>query len=262
MLDSLPSSSWLTARCPQLWAAVTEPGLHIRLVQSKSELREVQRLRFDVFSHEMQASFPSAHEGLDQDELDPWCAHFMVIDEAHDQVVGTYRLLTPENAQAVGGYYTESEFDLSPLASYRTQMVEVGRSCIHPDYRNGLAIRLLWSAIANLMRQLNYRYLLGCASVSLLDQGQTAAQVWRHVRAQVGQNGVPELQPLHPYPLASLAQHTAAVRLPPLIKGYLNLGAHICGAPAWDPDFNTADFPILFDLERMTTRYQRLFGFI
>jgi putative hemolysin len=174
--------------------------------------------------------------------------------------VGTYRLLTPEAARQAGGYYSESEFDLGPLAALRPRLVEVGRSCIDAEFRHGTAIMLLWSGLAQIMRQGGYRYMLGCASVSLRDGGATASEVWRRARALMARHAdVPRIQPLHPYPVDRL-ECTLPARVPPLIKGYLALGATICGAPAWDPDFHTADFPVLLDLDWLDARYRRHFG--
>src|SRR5690606_7369331 len=133
----------------------------------------------------------------------------------------------------------------------RQNLVEVGRSCIHPDFRTGAVIMLLWSGIACVMREAGYRYALGCASVSLRDDGATAAEVWRRaMQSLAAQPALQRVTPHHPYPVERAGQALPA-RMPPLIKGYLKLGADICGKPAWDPDFNTADFPVLLDIERM-----------
>jgi len=224
------------------------------------EIEALQRLRFKVFSEEMNAVFPESAQGIDTDEYDPWCEHLMVREQASGRVVGTYRLLTPVNATRLGGYYSESEFDLSALAPVRHQVIELGRSCIHPDYRNGAVIMLLWAGIAGIVRHLNLRYVLGCASVSLRDGGATAAHVWHEAQRSMAEAlHLPRLRPHHPYPVSRLDADLPA-RTPPLIKGYLKVGARICGEPAWDPDFNTADFPVFLDVEGMDPRYRRHFG--
>jgi len=173
--------------------------------------------------------------------------------------VGTYRILTPENALAAGGYYSESEFDLSALAPIRSGLVEVGRSCTHPDYRNGGVIMLLWTGVSQFLRAGGYRYVLGCASVSLRDDGVTAAQVWRDVASRRTEGEHLQVKPLHRYPFERL-NSTLPARLPPLIKGYMKLGATVCGEPAWDPDFNAADFPVMLDILNMDPRYRRHLG--
>ncbi|HWK69663.1 GNAT family N-acetyltransferase [Pollutimonas sp. M17] len=235
-------------------------GLVMGLARTNEELEAIQRLRYSVFTEEMNAVFPDAVDGVDSDRYDPWCEHFMVKEINTGRVVGTYRLLTPANAKKAGGYYSESEFDLSGLGSMRDELVEVGRSCTHADYRNGSVIMLLWSGIATLVQQSGFRYVLGCASVSLRDDGVTAAEVWRAASKSMSANPeLPRATPLHRYPVERLGSELPA-RMPALIKGYLKLGATICGEPAWDPDFNTADFPVLLDMTRMDTRYRRHFG--
>ncbi|HLS17592.1 MAG TPA: GNAT family N-acyltransferase [Paenalcaligenes sp.] len=259
MLELAPSR-FANLRSEALWQDDGKDGLQLRLAATAADLQAVQRLRYEIFTEELHAVFPDAEQGLDSDHFDSWCEHFMVVDRHTDQVVGTYRLLTPENAIAAGGYYSEQEFDLGPLQDIRPSLVEVGRSCIHANYRTGRVIMLLWSGIAALMRVGGYRYLLGCASVSLRDDGVTAAEVWRCAQESMANNThMPQLQPIHHYPVEKL-NSTLPARIPPLIKGYLNLGAIICGAPAWDPDFNTADFPILLDLEQLDARYRKHFN--
>ncbi len=186
----------------------------------------------------------------------------MVREANTERVVGTYRLLTPEAIGRPGGQLlfririrSGAAGGLCAPGWWRS-----GRSCIDADFRHGTAIMLLWSALAQVMVQGGYRYMLGCASVSLRDGGATAAEVWRRANALMARNpDTPRIQPLHPYPVDRL-DSTLPARVPPLIKGYLKLGATICGAPAWDPDFHTADFPILLDLERLDARYRRHFG--
>lgn len=242
------------------WPDSSDQGLVLGLARTNEELEAIQRLRYQIFTQEMNAVFHDAADGLDSDRYDPWCEHFMVKECKTDRVVGTYRLLTPVNARKAGQYYSESEFDISALDPVRHTLAEVGRSCIAPDYRNGSVIMLLWSGIATLVHRRGFRYVLGCASVSLRDGGVTAAEVWRAAnRLSAERRDQPIVTPRHRYPVERLSSELPA-RIPPLIKGYLKLGATICGEPAWDPDFNTADFPVLLDMNSMDPRYQRHFG--
>ncbi|WP_416232950.1 GNAT family N-acetyltransferase [Castellaniella sp.] len=244
------------------WPGVEAGGLTLSIARTPADLEALQRLRFRVFTEDMGAHFPNAEGDRDVDHFDPWCVHFMVQDVQTRRVVGTYRLLTPESAVWAGSYYSESEFDLAPLQALRPWLVEVGRSCIDAQFRHGTAIMLLWSALGQVMMQGGYRYMLGCASVSLRDGGATASEVWRQAQALMDRHpDVPRIRALHPYPVDRL-NSTLPARVPPLIKGYLKLGATICGAPAWDPDFHTADFPILLDLEWLDARYRRHFGML
>jgi len=245
---------------PLLLPAIAAGGLELAIARTPGELEALQRLRFSIFSEEMNAVFPESANGIDADEYDPWCEHLMVREQSTGRVVGTYRLLTPVNAGRLGGYYSESEFDLSGLDPVRHLVIRLGPSCIHPDYRNGAVIMLLWAGIANIVKHLKLRYVLGCASVSLRDGGATAAHVWNEAQRGIAlAPDLPRLYPHHPYPVARLDDDLPA-QTPPLIRGYLKVGGRICGEPAWDPDFNTADFPVFLDIEDMDPRYRRHFG--
>lgn len=240
-----------------------ESGLILGFATTPEEIEALQRLRFDIYTKEMNAFFPEAVDGVDKDFYDPFCEHLMVCDARTEKVVGTYRMMGPEQALKAGKYYSESEFDISNLADVRHLLSECGRSCTHPDYRNGPAIMLLWTGLTQYMHDNKYRYMLGCASVSLADGGVQAAEVWRAAKQEIAkQPELPLIHPLLPYPLEKLEalEEGTVVKIPALIKGYLKIGARICGEPAWDKNFNAADFPIIIDLNNMDIRYQRHFG--
>ncbi len=258
MLETYDQISRQTVQSPM--RALTAGRLELTVANTAEELEGLQRLRFKVFSEEMSAVFPPDANGLDADEYDAWCEHLIVRDQTTGKIVGTYRLLTPQSASRLGGFYSESEFDLSALQGIRHQVLELGRSCIHRDYRNGVVIMLLWAGIASVVQRLGLRYVLGCASVSLRDGGATAAHVWREVLSgKHAASHAYRVRPLHPYPIDRLDSELPA-RTPPLIKGYLKAGARVCGEPAWDPDFNSADFPVLLDVMDMDPRYRRHLG--
>ena len=222
----------------------------------QSEILDAQRLRYRVFAGEMGANLPSRTPGVDHDIYDPYCQHLVVRDTQTSEIVGTYRILTPENARQVG-YYSENEFDLTRLQLLRPRLVEIGRSCVHPDYRNGATIALLWSGLARYMLENQYGYLIGCASISMADGGHGAAALYDQLHDYLSPIEY-RVFPRCPLPLSALRneQRTA---VPPLLKGYLRAGAFICGEPAWDPDFNTADLPILMPMDRIADRYAKHF---
>jgi len=200
---------------------------------------------------------PTHRPGVDQDRYDAFCEHLIVRDENSGAVVGTYRILSPEKANKIGSYYSEGEFDLTRLQHLRPKMVEIGRSCVHADYRTGSTIALLWAGLAKYMLENRYEHLIGCASISMADGGHAAASMYK----RLGEHMSPldyRVFPRCPLPLAALNNEQPA-ELPPLIKGYLRAGAYVCGDPAWDPDFNTADLPILMPMSRMDSRYARHF---
>ncbi|MGC9129206.1 MAG: GNAT family N-acetyltransferase, partial [Acidithiobacillus sp.] len=127
----------------QLGTRKGERSLRLYLARHQDEVEAAQRLRYRVFSAEYGAQLSGA-PGLDQDEYDPFCEHLIVEDEQCQEVVGTYRLFLPEQVHRVGRYYAQTEFDLSRLMALNVRILELGRSCVHPDYRQGAVITLLW----------------------------------------------------------------------------------------------------------------------
>lgn len=241
----------------QAHQAPSRPKLHVHLARSESAIVEAQRLRYRVFAEELGARLPTRTPGVDHDIFDPFCEHLIVRDQATDRVVGTYRILSPSAARRVGCYYSESEFDLTRLQLLRAGMVEIGRSCIDPDYRTGATIALLWQGLARYMADGDHRYLIGCASIGMADGGHAAANIY----SRLGRFLAPieyRVFPRHPLPVDRLYTGQPA-ELPALIKGYLRAGAWVGGDPAWDPDFNTADVLIMMSMARVDQRYARHF---
>jgi putative hemolysin len=238
------------------WLESGSRKLFVHLAGTPAEVRAAQRLRHAIFAGEMGAWIGGPEPGVDQDRFDAHCDHLLVRETETGDVVGTYRVLGPRAAQTAGGYYSEQEFDLAPLARLRPTLVEVGRSCIRADHRNGSVIALLWGGLARYMLVHGHGYLIGCASVSMADGGHTAASVFRRVAER--HLAAPEyrVSPRLRLPLERL-HPTVAAAPPPLIKGYLRLGAYVCGEPAWDPAFNTADLLILLPMARLKARYAR-----
>ena len=234
------------------------PHYSVTLARTAEDILDAQRLRYEVFADEMGARLNPRTPGVDSDLFDPFCEHLIVRDESLDKVVGTYRILTPQAARRVGSYYAESEFDLTRLQHLRPRMVEIGRSCIDAGYRNGTVISLLWAKLAEYMISNNYEYLMGCASVGMADGGHNAANLFMQLIEQYIAPLEYRVFPRHPLPFEQLATGTSA-DVPPLIKGYLRAGAHVCGEPAWDPDFNTADLLLLLPMSRLNKRYARHF---
>jgi len=239
------------------------PGaIAVAWARHQDEVREAQRLRYQVFAGEMGARLSSPLEGHDIDLFDDFCEHLLVRDTATGQVVGTYRALTPAQARRVGGLYSETEFDLTRLRNLRARMVELGRSCVHPDYRHGGVIMALWGALAEFMVRNDLDTMIGCASIPMLHEGvvsgDVAASVWRQVSQTHLAPFELQVRPRLALPVERL-DDTLAVEPPALIKGYLRLGAKVLGAPAWDPDFNTADLPMLMRISELPSRYRRHF---
>jgi len=227
--------------------------LCISLARTPAEIEEAQRLRYKVFAEEMGAQV-SGTDGLDIDGFDQFCDHLIVRDSDTNQVIGTYRILSPEKANEAGGYYSAGEFDLSRLAHLFNRTVEVGRACVHQNYRNGGTITMLWAGLAKYMQINNYEYMIGCGSVSMSDGGHAAASLYQKLQDDYLSPIEYRVFARNPLPIKSL-RTDMQVACPPLIKGYLRLGAYICGAPAWDPYFNTADMLVMLPLSRINPRY-------
>ncbi|WP_349741680.1 GNAT family N-acetyltransferase [Roseateles cavernae] len=240
--------------------------LDVAWARTEDEVREAQRLRYQVFVDEMGArlSVPKgAPAGHDIDMFDPFCEHLLVrsveADGRPGPVIGTYRVLTPAAAKRAGGLYSETEFDLTRLRGLRSRMVELGRSCVHPEHRSGGAIMALWGALAEFMVRNELDTMIGCASVSMRDGGHYAAALWKQLE-QSHLAGIEwQVRPRLPLPVEELHRSETVAEAPPLIKGYLRCGARILGAPAWDPDFNTADLPMMMRIADLPARYRRHF---
>ena len=269
-------------------APVGTSGYTLLIADSAAQVAAAQRLRYAVFAAELGATLrtpvtgsgaglpaerPSPGEDLrlselDTDEFDDHCDHLIVRDNATGEVVGTYRMLPPDRLPRTGRRYSDGGFDLSGLAPLRDHLVEIGRSCVHPAHRSGAVINLMWAGITRYLHLRGLRWLGGCASVPLADGGSTALRAWNEVSR--GQLSPPLLRvrPHRPW----LAEPTAIVAaggtdpggtgrgaMPPLLRGYLRLGAWVCGEPGYDPDFDVADFYVLLTTDRMHPRYRRHF---
>ena len=257
---SLPRGS--LHRCDQQPAAAAAGAISVAWARHQDEVREAQRLRHEVFAGEMGARLTTPLAGHDIDLFDDFCEHLLVRDQASGEVVGTYRVLTPAQARRVGGLYSDTEFDLTRLRGLRERMVELGRSCVHSDHRHGGVILALWGALAEFMVRNELDTMIGCASIPMLHEGvvsgDIAASIWRQVQQTHLAPIEYHVRPRLPLPVDEL-DADLPVEPPALIKGYLRLGAKVLGAPAWDPDFNTADLPMLMRIGDLPARYRKHF---
>ena len=228
------------------------------LTTDSDDVEAAQRLRHRVFAGELGARLDSPRPGLDVDRFDEFCDHLIVREDATGEVVGTYRMLPPARARAAGGLYSDGEFDLAALDPLRDSLVEAGRSCVHPDHRAGAVVGLVWAGIARYLLLTGNRWLTGCASVGLADGGAQAAGVWETVQARHLSPERYRVTPHRPWAADGAGRHRRPA-LPPLLKGYLRLGAWVCGPAAFDPDFDCADFLVLLGLDHVDQRYLRFF---
>jgi putative hemolysin len=254
-------------------------SLEVRLARKKSELRQAQRLRYKVFYEEMSA-VPSALAMLsrrDEDAYDPIFDHLLVVDRGDAQngrwrrprVVGTYRVLRQEIADLYDGFYTQGEYDILPLIQARSPryaFMELGRSCVLKPYRTRRTVELLWQGIWSYVREHGIDVMVGCASfegtepkahaqaLSYLHHHALAPAEWRvraHEHLRVDMNMLPP-EKINPREVMRT--------LPPLIKGYLRLGAFIGDGAVIDHQFGTTDVLIILPVEAIRTRYFAHFG--
>jgi putative hemolysin len=212
----------LTSRAHAAHEGPKTPHLRAEWARCLADVRAAQRLRYRVFVEEGGAEITTSMQHHELDAFDPWCEHLLVRHPADGEVIGTYRVLTPEKARLQGGLYADAEFDLAPL----------------------------------LARGLDT--MIGSASVPMRDGGHAAASLWTRLRETHLATPALRVQPRLPLPVERL-DCTLPVEPPPLVKGYLRLGARLLGAPAWDPVFQTADLPMLVRLSELPARYRRHF---
>ncbi|MER7762745.1 GNAT family N-acyltransferase [Streptomyces sp. NPDC097619] len=234
------------------------PAYTVRLARDETEVRAAQRLRHRVFAEEFGARLDGPEPGIDADAFDAYCDHLLVLAQDTGEVVGTYRLLPPERAAVAGRLYSDGEFDLSRLDPVRPGLVEVGRSCVHPDHRNGAVIALIWAGLAHYMDRTGHTWLAGCCSIPLGDGGTLAAATRDTVLARHLAPEQYRVTPHRPWNHEGVAR-PPRTPLPALLRGYLRLGAWVCGEPAHDPEFGVADLYVLLSLRNTDPRYLRHF---
>lgn len=222
-----------------------------RLATSVEELRQAQRLRFEVFNLELNEGLEQSYAtGRDEDPFDAVCDHLIVEHRPTGKIVGTYRLQSGANARAYLGYYSAQEFEFNSYEPIRNEIVELGRACVDRQHRNLVVLGLLWKGIAEYASRHRARYLFGCSSLTSQDSTIGAAaytELCRHHLAPLEY----QTRPLGRFecPLEQLAAEPP--KIPKLLRAYLAIGAKICGPPAIDRQFKTIDFLTLLDLHSL-----------
>lgn len=242
------------------------PRYTLLLSADREHIEAAQRLRHHVFTSEpgytLTDDSPGFESGRDADRFDEFCDHLLVRDDNTGEYVGCYRMLPPPGAIAAGGLYTATEFDVSALDTLRPSLVEMGRAVVRADHRNGAVVLLMWGGILAYLDHSGYDYVTGCVSVPI--QGgpdEAPASQIRGVRDFVNKRHASEykVRPYRPViidgKLLDDIEPPARVTVPPLMRGYLRLGAKVCGDPAYDPDFGVGDFPALLDKREADVRY-------
>lgn len=247
----------------------TQPVFSVRLARSETDLRAAQRLRYDVFVDELGGGGDMVDHDLrlEQDRFDPYFDHLLLSDLARpdDPVVGVYRVLRDDQAAAAGQFYSDDEYDLGPLRASGRRLMELGRSCLHPDYRGGAAMFHLWQALADYVSEHHIEVLFGVASFHGTDADALAQPLSHLYHSHLAP---PELrvrarsanrQEMDLIPADKIDRKSAMLQTPALIKAYLRLGGCV-GDGAWiDHAFNTTDVCLVMDTERMNARQKQLY---
>lgn len=225
-------------------AASRDSLLSVRLAAGVLDVRAAQRLRAQVFGEEFAMSFKN---GIDEERLDAYCAHLLVFDA--DKLIATTRLLDRHRARLAGGFYSQQEFNLDELLnSTQGNLLELGRTCVHPDYRSMAAINMLWQGVAQVVTAWKIDVLMGCASIPL---GVGDCQGWLNRLPESRRLSI-SVRPKRHLPTTALSRDPI---LPPLLKAYLRMNAQVGRFACFDPVFHCADVLIWLPLAQMESRY-------
>lgn len=262
---------------PMIEPEVRAGTLEVRLAQTAAEIDAAQALRYRVFYEEMGAkpSVEAAAKQRDFDKLDESCDHLLVFDHARDhKVVGTYRLIRREAAAKYGSFYSASEYDITPLVQYPGEILELGRSCIDPEYRTATVMQLLWRGVTAYMYRYDVKLMFGCASFPGTDpqaHAQALSYLYYHhlappaLRAKtlpqyyVDMRLLPReaFDPNAAFNSIKFDPRSGGNSIPPLIKGYLRVGGYVGDGAYIDHQFNTTDVCIIVKTDLITSKYLR-----
>jgi len=231
----------------------------VSLAKSLDDLVECQRLRYMVFNCELGEGLDaSTQTGLDRDHFDFICDHLMVHDANSGKLVGTYRMQSGYRAKGNLGYYGEELFDFSPFEKLRRQVLELGRACVHQDYRNTAVLHMLWKGIARYAETCDARYLIGCSSLTSQDENEGLA-LYETLRKKYMAEPALQTKPKPGHECHPNGSPMPPPAPPRLFRAYLDISARLCGPPAIDREFKTIDFLTLLDLYRIPDRVRTRF---
>ncbi|SNT08349.1 GNAT family N-acetyltransferase [Tropicimonas sediminicola] len=251
----------------------TDTTFDIRLAETEQDLLAAQRLRYAVFVEELGGDGPLVdHENrFERDRFDPHYDHLILVDRrrdaaALDHVVGVYRLMPGDRAEAAGGFYCAGEYDLAPLVETGRSLLELGRSCVHPEYRGGLALHHLWNGLGRYVVQRDIGILFGVASfhgtdVQALAQPLSFLHHSHLAPPELRVRALPEhFTAMNILPLDQIDRPAAVRAIPALIKGYLRLGGYVGEGAFVDASFNTTDICLVMDTDRIPERQRALYA--
>lgn len=248
--------------------AVSAPAYAVKIAETEQECRAAQALRYEVFVRELGGSgaLVDHAQGLERDRFDPFFDHMIATDTATGAVIGVYRLLRDDMAVRAGQFYSEDEYDLGVLRQSGRRLLELGRSCLHRDYRGGMAMFHLWTALADYVARHRIEVLFGVASFHGTDVAALAQPLsmlhWSHLappdlRVRAHDGRFQRMDLLAP---EAVDRRSAMVATPSLIKAYLRLGGFVGEGAFVDHAFNTTDVCLILDTARMNQRQGRLYS--
>ncbi|GAA6144043.1 GNAT family N-acetyltransferase [Thalassolituus maritimus] len=238
----------------QLSISPLESGLVARITDDPREIRQALELRYRVFAEDMGAEVEGADLGIDKDRFDDICLHLIVKDNDTDAVVAYSRILTNDLATRAGGFYSSTEFDLSNVLQPGKTYMEIGRTCVDPDFRSGAAIGYLWGFLAEYLEAHRIDYLMGCCSIPVQGGYEEANAIMNHLREKHMTDATMRAEPMIPVPFVATSLDGKTL-IPSLLKAYLRIGVKVCGEPFLDKDFGVADAMILLRREDMNYRF-------
>jgi putative hemolysin len=253
----MPTTAVLVHGCGNPLA--TTDRFRVGMAQTLDDVMECQRLRYLVFNCELGEGLDSSSRtGLDGDRFDFICDHLMVHDSATGKLAGTYRMQSGYRAKGNLGYYGEEFFDFHPFERIRGEVLELGRACVHEEYRNSMVLHMLWKGIARYAVSCGARYLLGCSSIPSQDQNEGLA-LYEVLRPKYLVDPSLRTNPVEGRACMPSRAPASAPQPPRLFRAYLDISARICGPPAIDREFKTIDFLTLVDLQRLPDRVRTRF---
>ena len=233
--------------------------LSVGLAERLEDLLDCQRLRYLVFNCELGEGLDgSSQTGLDQDRYDYICDHLMVRDTASRKLVGTYRMQSGFRAKGNLGYYSEQFFDFTPFEESRPQVLELGRACVHTEYRSSAVLHMLWKGIGKYATSCGARYLLGCSSLSSQDEAQGMA-LYEAVKEKYLAEPRLRTQPKPGFTCRTGSETAQTPAIPRLFRAYLEVSSRLCGPPAIDREFKTIDFLTVLDVAHIPDRLRARF---
>jgi len=241
--------------------------LIIKIADNVAEIESAQRLRYEVFNLEFGRGLAASRSsGMDQDRYDSICDHLIVFDRVRGMAVGTNRLLLSSRLSGQDRFDSENEFDLTAIRNLRGEILEMGRACVHKNYRTGGTINMLWEGIARYVNRYKVAYIIGCPSIEQTDPRQVG-EIYALLMRDYGAENDLRVAPLPSKTIPGLVaqlppqdqERKIIKRMPRLIRGYLHVGMRICGEPAWDEDFGTVDFFGILPVAKIPQSYVRFY---